>query len=611
MCVLFLSIVIIVIGLFWVINMHKAIETSGGLACSVVTIFHDIQHGYKDDKITFAGIGGVQYFVSNLKDETKKMQNVPELGNMINRNFPAAKKDLQDKIKAFYDNFKSKKVSTCEVGTGLPDVTPGVISGLTPQINEAVNKEVQALIKVGDSIDETARSIKQVADGQGKKIIEVFDNILDKLKEASDKVEEVKKEVLDKVDFTKSAKYLKMFLWYFSLGIFGLILFNLLIMCTTMKLKKCLWLNCFSKLIMSSQCCLGGLISGTSLTMMLIAVFLVNGCFYYDKAMVDKNYLKDVLNEKVHKISLKCLYKDSTGDLTELIGAPGSPNNIMKNLEKFKDIGKFTDEIKVYKDTQASIAMTKYRDEFLKKTLAYEITDILPGKANFDTNLKNLNTKAHTIKAEDEYVLNEKKCPEAYQKSKPGDAVGTAKGSQYCIIIPQFKHDAIDPRYAPKTEANAPYAAMKKCTKSHDQLVTSMTSSLDSGPIQSSKGYLKKVRDSLTDAESVVTKMQKTAKFLGSMKGGVKEILDCRVLQKEMNLLRRSICDKDQGFGMRFALQAWLLTILGPLMSVLGCCLCCQTRLAERDKDKKSYSQKKKDLKKGLNDGIEVTELHL
>lgn len=611
MCVLFVSIVVLTLGIFWVINMHRAIESSGGLACSIVTIFHDVQHGYKDSTMTFAGIGGLKFFLTHLRSDLKSMQNVTELENIINRDFPGAKQDLQGKIKSFYDSFKPMKVASCKTRASIPNVTPRMITELTPSINDAVQKEIETIVKVGDTLHETSQSIKQVADGQGQSIIKTLDDVLGYLNTASVQIEQLKKDYLDKLDFKKGSSYLKLFLWISSLSIFGLILFNLMIMYVTMKLKKCMWLNCFSKFIMSSQCCLGGMISGASLTMMIISVFLVNGCYYYDQSLNNKAYLKEIVSNTTYDIAVSCLYNDSTGDLTHLIGA----GDAMKNLDKFKELGNFTEQLKPFQNTTSSVTLTKYRDDFLKKVLTYEIIDPLPGNDNFDVNLKNLNDQAKTIEPKDNFQLNQAYCPAGYQVSKPGDAVTVGKGSNYCMIIPQFNHDQIDARYNPRTEANDPYAAMKKCTKTHDQLTQNMIASLDAtpGPIASSTAYFKKLSDSIKDAEVVVQKMNKTVNFMLGMKGNIKEILDCRIMRKELIMLKKSICDKDVGFGMKFALQAWLLSVLGPIMSILGCCLCCQTRLAERDKDKRSHSDRKKDLKRGLNgnDGEGVAELQL
>lgn len=615
--------------------MLETIGSTSGLICSLFVVYHDLEYGYKDNTISFIGINGARHFVGNFREE---MKNVPEFNKMINRKFPEAKKNLEDQIQNFYEKFKTAKIPSCQTGSHFPDISPGVANSLTPQITKAVNKEITALIRVGDSIDGSSRVIKYLAklmvkDTEGKKVADVVDQMVGYLNLGSNAMNEFRNDLLEKADFTNLGKNLNFFLLFFSFGILILILSNFFIIFLSMKFKEKKSLGSFTKLGISCQFCLGGLISGISLVMMLITILVVNGCYFTDQTLKDKTYLDGVLNERFHNISSKCLYNDSMGDLTEelgdLVGDQKSLDELIDGLENYQKIsknfiymyffqlfksyyvGKISQEIRLYKDIKTSVEMSKYRDELLKKFLAYEKIDSLPGKASFKKNLEILNTQAKKIKSKDIYVLNKKQCPLGYQISKPEDKLTTAKGEKYCIVLPKFNHEKVNQRYSPKTEPNSQYTSLKSCTQSYSKLVNSMIKTLNEGPIKSSEIYLKKVQASLEEIEDVIQNMEKTAKFLGSLNGGIKEVTDCRILKKDINILRSSVCHRDSGFGLRFAHQAWFFTLLGPLLCVFGVLLCFFHRLDEMEKEEKDFGDIYSTRKVRLKEGIEVTEIHL
>jgi hypothetical protein len=68
--IMILSFLLFVGCIYWAVNIHKTGEASQPLMCTIVTMMHDVQHGYKDEKITFAGIGGLNFFLKTIKTET-------------------------------------------------------------------------------------------------------------------------------------------------------------------------------------------------------------------------------------------------------------------------------------------------------------------------------------------------------------------------------------------------------------------------------------------------------------------------------------------------------------------------------------------------------------
>jgi len=79
-----------------------------------VTVVHELQHGYKDDKITFAGIGGVSFFLTTLKTETEKLKSSPNMQNILNRKVKESSDNFGKAITNFYTTYKPKLIKGCK-----------------------------------------------------------------------------------------------------------------------------------------------------------------------------------------------------------------------------------------------------------------------------------------------------------------------------------------------------------------------------------------------------------------------------------------------------------------------------------------------------------------
>jgi hypothetical protein len=168
MTVFALTIVLFVGVIYWGVNMHRTVEKSQPLMCSIVTVMHDIQHGYKDEKITFAGIGGLSFFLKTLKNEAEKLKNSSSMDNIINRKLSETSKQFADSITAFYNDNKAVTVKGCKpvaASSGSNDVTPGVIKALTDSINEAVKVERDMLANIATKVDGVSKNVKDLAQG--------------------------------------------------------------------------------------------------------------------------------------------------------------------------------------------------------------------------------------------------------------------------------------------------------------------------------------------------------------------------------------------------------------------------------------------------------------
>lgn len=328
MTVFTLSIVLLIGSTYWAVNMHRTIDRSQPLMCSVVTMLHDIQHGYKDDKITFAGIGGSIYFLDTLKTETEKLKDSKSMDNIINRDLGTTAKEYSDSVTAFYNKFKENTVKGCKptltVGSGT-DIIPGVIKTLTDNINDAVKAEKEKYTQMADKIHSVATNVKQLAsNGAATTFLSQLDKFIATLKLTSKRIDEAKTNYVKKVKYEQVAGWMRLGLWVITGTIAFLLITNLLIMFCTLHWKCCLGMNILSKLLMTLKLTIGGAISSLSITFMTVGIISSNFCTLFKESMEDKEILKGFLPEYPYTFAENCIYADSKGVLTFLEDKLGS-----------------------------------------------------------------------------------------------------------------------------------------------------------------------------------------------------------------------------------------------------------------------------------------------
>lgn len=561
--------------------------------CSVITMLHDIQHGYKDEKITFAGIGGSSYFLNTLKTEAGKLQNSPNMDNILARKLDTTAKEYSDSITAFYNQYKANTVKGCKpvlVSTSAADVTPGVITALTDNINDAIKTEKEQFVQIATQINDITTNVKQIAGGgQTSDLLNQLSGFIKTLDDTNKRITEAKTEYVEKIQYKKAVGWLRVALWTITGTVVFLLILNLLIMFCTLHWKCCLGMNMLSKLLMTLKLTIGGGISSISITFMTVAIISSNFCSLFKESMEDKTLLKGFLPEYPYKFAESCIYADSKGELTFLMDNLGSFGD---QLKKFDDLDKFKDLADPIKNIDKSQTLDGYKTSVLTKFRNFENLDTLGSGEEFKANLDNLNTKAQAILSTENYRLDTNKCPSDAEKFTSGHANNYGKDRKYCIVVPDYGFDQVATRYAPRLEANNPYTGMRTCSVSYRTKIDAMVTSLNGDPVTKSTKLITDVKASLVDINAISDQLKSSSKFLKEISGKITKVLDCRLLRKEAKMIEGALCGV-AGFNRYFTLQAYLLTFIGPLLTLLGICLCCQTRLADRDKHKVSRSSVK------------------
>lgn len=151
------------------------------------------------------------------------------------------------------------------------------------------------------------------------------------------------------------------------------------------------------------------------------------------------------------------------------------------------------------------------------------------------------------------------------------------------------------------------FASLKKCVDDYRVKITNVKNGFrqTSTPkvITNSRKLVAKIAEALkernvdneltTDLASILKTMKSSVMFTGDMKTGITGTLDCTILKRKLHHLKDSVCNPNN-FADNFASLSFYLLIMGPFLVLLGICMCCQIRLADRDKHKMPSHMKKR-----------------
>jgi hypothetical protein len=76
------------------------------------------------------------------------------------------------------------------------------------------------------------------------------------------------------------------------------------------------------------------------------------------------------------------------------------------------------------------------------------------------------------------------------------------------------------------------------------------------------------------DIERITSVMENSMKFAAEINSGVSGTLDCTILKRKMNYLKDAVC-MPGNFANQIATLSFYLVVMGPLLVMLGLCMCC------------------------------------
>jgi hypothetical protein len=186
---------------------------------------------------------------------------------------------------------------------------------------------------------------------------------------------------------------------------------------------------------------------------------------------------------------------------------------------------------------------------------------------------------------------------------------GISSTGPYCTGFRNVGYSDVKPRYGDKyPEAVKQFKSLFECVKDYRIKIDKVKKefrSQDGNPrvLKNSENLIKAIVEGInnrfiadsnkSDLSVIENVMKNSLTFSGDMKKGITGILDCTILKKKLHHLKDSVC-MPGNFADTFASLSFYLLIMGPFLVLLGICMCCQIRLADRDKHKMPSHMKKR-----------------
>ena len=577
--------------LFWGINFQRMVESSGSLACAVVTVMHDLEYGYVDSHITFLGFEGLKFHLKGMQNEMNQIQQIPDVDTMktfdYKNNISLVSQDLTN----FQNGFIHSQCRSCAAGSDQ-EVTPQIVRSLG-SFYQQVQVDLQNLTTTGKALNQMTEVVTKAgnATSVAKDTSKRIDFMLKDLDKVFDNLQIVKQKVLQNIQYQDLLKKAIFFLWVALVVFMVLAACNSIIVTITLHARKCLGLNSLAKMIMTLNCCFGGFISGISMTLIFISVVFVNGCYYYNQALKDRAYMKSLVDPGIYKFADNCFYNNSSGNFSYFFeGNDISGTNLDQVFAQFNQLSSASLVVENSLLISGLMNSTRsYNQKQLLPRLNYTELDQLgsnDAKDGFSANLARLNTAVRPIRPKDFFTILDSDCPTgAAQSSASTKDEKQGLGSNYCIILPSYNFASITPRYGNPTP-DSQYKSLKTCLSSYHNLIQKMSNSLSQGPLARAKPIEVNMKAQWSRFKSMEGGLNSTIGLMKTLKSNVTKMFNCKVYKREADILMSAICGQ-HGFGINFSLQAYLLTFLGPLMSLLGGMIWCQTYLVQKDIDRR------------------------
>lgn len=575
----------IAISLFWGIHVKLSVDSANKVVCALARTMNDIQYGVIDPthNITFPGLQGIVYFLKNTKKEIDLITDAKELRNIKDSGLDKNAANINNEITSFYKKYKDSEILSPKSGTSTK---PFPIYTLTPRINDIVDIEIKGLTLLAENVVKVSTMIYNMVNVPTYKamIENTISPLQNTLEHVNSNITYFKTKYAENVQIEDVREGLDMTLIVFGGMVFTLISVYILLMCFTSVLNCCTGLKCCSKALMHVTLTCGMCISGCSIKMILLSSLVLNGCFYYDKAVNEADFIPNITNNTItNKIFNTCIYQNASGDILTFLPNMTNFDKLTENLDLFSKIDSFDSLFKLTQSQKESKSLSLYTNKVLPEFYSFEVPDILANKESFEESLMSINLKANQLGIKDTFALTQNKCPAGATISSENSGPKDGLGNPYCILIPSYRFLKIDERYAGITDAlNDPYSRMKASVDAHSKLVGNMKTDSQAGPLIASIIYFQKVDALRSDIEAIKIKLNNSIAFATSLKGIFKESINCRILRRELDVTSEALCSND-GLAKHFTQQAFILTILGPILAILGVCMFLQTMFAERD----------------------------
>lgn len=364
--------------------------------------------------------------------------------------------------------------------------------------------------------------------------------------------------------------------------------------------------DCFKAGISILMMLLAIVINLIAVISLLISILVMNGCYITEKTLNDPTFSASFA-AGLTKLMKECVYENASGKASKFIGDTTKLDE-MTNLTKTFSEGFSKYNPRANPSTRKdSVALEKYTTELLSKWTAYTLPGLATASENHMTVINSENNQSGGVRClDDRLAPTPAQCPvdtPAREVSLAGTAANykTTGTPGICIDIATWAHTMTDRYTGTCNDARKAQAdKIQDCVKDFNTEIVDFTTALnpDTGntPNAKSKLFYLAMDNIETSYKSISTAMSDSSAIFGGLKDGIDEFLNCKIIRSEM---RNAVGNSCVEFGKNFAIQAIIISIIGPLLWLLSCCVCCSYRQSKAfGKLKKLQKRRYEDIPK-------------
>lgn len=545
------------------------------------------------------------YYV-NMMDQITSIKGNAQ--SVKNRGLTASANTLSSKEPSFRSSFKLTDYQHDGVKTTTTKVTIGyAILVNTSLFNDALKTEANTIATTAKSIDDAVTSIASFDSASISSTKSSLQSARTTMKEQlTDKINSFFNDFV--MDGSSAAdeqvkKASTGFMVSSIVIMIGLTIIYLIILGFNIK-DKCHAMKCISKIIMLLELILAVLILFFGAVLAALSVGISYACVAIDGAITTPDYLTVKMPglkvpDNLVKIVNSCLYEKGDGNLFTALGLDLSSTNKITNISS---------GISSYKTLQSNL--TKQDKPLIGGYISANITE---GRNN-DRELAGVPPTEDTVTgmadfnsyqcSSDKMYL--KTAPAGYTTSKNTDAVLQDKGTNFAFIRYSGSYRPATPlpayydgRYSPgdcagvssfgidSAGANTRLNNILAAQVQIDAKLANLETNYNNGFYTSESDLFTALKASVNDLDTIYSKIQAAIDYVNSMNGQLPQLLDCRVLNKEINMLANIMCYR---IGEDIYQSSGIALALGFIIFVYSWIMCCSIRLAN-PKDKEEEGQ--------------------
>ena len=593
------AVVCIGVAIAWASILGKVVGRVTDVRCGMAIVNSDVMNGVKiSSTASFAGVKGISEILTSFSKMLDSLNALKADATTVkNKNLDQEATPLDNSYNTYKAAYDAASPNYGYQGTldNTIKVKTLFLTALQGLIDPGLKEEVRVIKDAAVSIHNAAKTIADFSTGDlanFKSQINNFEiNINTTLKSKVNQLygyfggTNEGQAQTSNTDYTKTIKGISnAFIAVVSIFMIVMTVIYLAILCLNAR-DKCYCCRCVNKIIMVIQILIGFFILLWAIFAVFFSIMFSFICYATDKALADDQYFstklgKFITDPLVFDLINTCINNNGDGDLLKALNA---------DIRTFDDLTAITDGIQNFKNLQGNLTDAG-SEPYLGKLINANLTAIDAGQQEDRGEPKAQDIvsgytafNGYGCSKDQVRVLATDCNPATSTKSQTTDTNIANLGSDYCIVWGGVPTHVYANRYA-----------STPCNSGSDQqgVLTNLATAMnkfktDSGSAKSdySTFYTKetdvfnKLKNSATELGKILTGIQSSIDTLQKFNGKFKQVINCKILNKEIILVENVFCYR---IGNQFFYQANLAVAFGVILFFYGWCMCCGIRLIKK-----------------------------